>query len=98
MTILPNRSSRPRVFFEKSVLKNFAELIEKHLCQSLFFNKFAGLRSAILLKKRLLYKYFLSVVKFLSTLFFVEHLRWILLNQVRKETYLENIYEIFLRI
>ena len=29
---------------EKSVLKNFAKFAEKHLCQSLFFNKVAGLR------------------------------------------------------
>ena len=36
------RSSRPDVFCKKGVLKNFAKLTEKHLCQSLFFNKVAG--------------------------------------------------------
>ena len=35
------RSSRPDVFFEKGVLKNFAKFKGKHLCQSLFFNKVA---------------------------------------------------------
>ena len=39
------RSSRTEVFCRKGVLK--------HLCQSLFFNKVAGLRPATLLKKRL---------------------------------------------
>ena len=38
---------------KKGVLRNFEKLSGKCLCQSLFFNKFAGLRSATLLKKRL---------------------------------------------
>ena len=33
------RSSRPEVFYKKDVLRNFAKFTEKHLCQSLFFNK-----------------------------------------------------------
>ena len=36
------RSSRPEVICKKGVLRNFAEFIGKHLCQSLFFNKIAG--------------------------------------------------------
>ena len=36
------RSSRPEVFCEKGVLRNFAKFTGKHLCQSLFFNKVAG--------------------------------------------------------
>ena len=38
------RNSRPEVFCKKGVLKNFAKLTGKHLCQSLFFNKVAGPR------------------------------------------------------
>ena len=38
---------------KKCVLKNFAKLTGKHLCQSLFIDKVVGLRPAILLKKRL---------------------------------------------
>ena len=34
-----NRSSRPVVFCEKGVLKNFAKFIEKQLCHSLFLIK-----------------------------------------------------------
>ena len=43
----------PEVLYKKGVLKNFTKLIEKHLCQSLFFNKVGGLWSAALLNKRL---------------------------------------------
>ena len=38
-----NRSSRSEVFCKKGVLRNFAKFVGKHLCQSLFFNKVAGL-------------------------------------------------------
>ena len=34
-----SKSSRPDVFCEKGVLRNFAKFTGKHLCQSLFFNK-----------------------------------------------------------
>ena len=37
------RSSRTEVFCKKGVLRNFAKFTGKHLCQSLFFNKVAGL-------------------------------------------------------
>ena len=37
------RSSCQRCFVRKGVLRNFAKFTEKHLCQSLFFNKVAGL-------------------------------------------------------
>ena len=33
----------PEVLCKKGVLKNFAQFTGKHLCQSLFFNKLAGL-------------------------------------------------------
>ena len=38
------RSSHPAVFCKKGVLRNFAKFTGKYLCQSLFFNKVAGLR------------------------------------------------------
>ena len=53
-----DRSSRPEVFCKKGVLRNFAKFTGKHLCQSLFFNKVAGLRPSTLLKKRLWYRCF----------------------------------------
>ena len=44
------RSIRQEVFYEKGVLRNFTRFLEKHLRQSFFFDKAAGLRSATLLK------------------------------------------------
>ena len=66
------RSSYRRCFVKKGVLRNFAKLTGKHLCQSLFFNKVADLygeiyvfspnaekcRSVTLLKKSLWYRRF----------------------------------------
>ena len=41
----PNfRSSHLELFCEKEAIKNFAKFRGKQLCQSLFFNKIAGLR------------------------------------------------------
>ena len=75
------RSSRPEVFCKKGVLRNFAKFTGKHLCQSLFFNKVAGLRPATLLKKRLWHRCFpVNFTKFLRTPFIIEQLWWLLLN------------------
>ena len=41
-----NRSSRSDVFCKKVILRSFAKFTGKQLCQSLFFNKVAGLRPA----------------------------------------------------
>ena len=43
--------SRPEVFCKKGALRNFAKFTGKHLCQSLSFNKVAGLSLATLSKK-----------------------------------------------
>ena len=59
------RSSRPEVFCKKGVLRNFAKLTGKHLCQSFFFNK-----AATLLKKRLWLRCFpVNFAKFLRAPF-----------------------------
>ena len=69
------RNSRQEVFCKKGVLRNFAKFTGKHLCQSLFFNKVAGLRPATLLKKRLWHRCFpVNFAKFLRTPFLTEHL------------------------
>ena len=46
-------SSHRRCSAKKGFLRNFAKFTGKHLCQNLFFNKAAGLRPVILLKKSL---------------------------------------------
>ena len=47
------RSSRPEVFCKKGVLRNFTKFTGKHLCQSLFFNKVAGLAYNFIKKETL---------------------------------------------
>ena len=91
--VTSDRSSRPEVFCKKGVPRNFAKFTGKHLCQSLFFNKVAGLRPATLLKKRLWHRCFpVSFVKFLRTPFFTEHLRWLLLKRNGKGYFEQTIY------
>ena len=72
--------SRLEVFCKKGVLRNFTKVTGKHLRQSLFFNKVAGLRSENFIKKRLWHRCFpVTFVKFLRTLFYIEHLWWVVL-------------------
>ena len=60
----------PVVFYKNSALKNLAQFTGKHLCQSLFFNKIAGLSPATLLKKNLCHKCFpVNFAKILRTPF-----------------------------
>ena len=40
----------PGGVLKKGVYRNFAKFTGKHLCQSLYFNKVAGLRPATMLK------------------------------------------------
>ena len=47
------RSSHGCCSVKKGIVRNFANFTGKHLCQSLFFNKVAGLTPATLLKKSL---------------------------------------------
>ena len=62
------RSSRLEVFCRKGVLRNFEKFTGKHLCQSLLFNKVAGLKHVTLLKKRLWHSCFpVNFSKFLRT-------------------------------
>ena len=63
----------PEMFYKK---KGFAKFTRKHLYQSLFFSKVAGLRPAILLKKRLWHMCFpVNFAKFSRTPFFTEYLQ-----------------------
>ena len=59
------RCSRPEVVCKKGVLRNFAQLTGKHMCQSLFFNKVAGLRPE---------------EETLTQMFSCGHVWWLLLN------------------
>ena len=59
-----------QVFCKKGVIINFVIFTGKHLCQSLFLNKVAGLRPATLIKMRLWPRCFpVNFAKFLKTHF-----------------------------
>ena len=69
------RISRPEVFCKKNVLRSLTKFTEKHLCQSLFFNKIAGLRPATLFKKETLAHVFsCESCKIFKNTFFTENL------------------------
>ena len=74
------RSSRPEVFCKKGFLRNFVKFTGTYLCQCLFFNVVAGLRTATLLKKGFWKRCFpVNFAKFLRISFLTENLRWLLL-------------------
>ena len=74
-------NSRLEVLCRKGVLWNFEKFTGKHLCQSLFFNKLAGLRPVSLFKKRLWQRCFpVNFSKFLGIACFAKHLLWLLLG------------------
>ena len=68
--LTPYRSSYHRSSIKQGVFKNFAKSTGKHLCQSLFSNEVAGLRSATVLKKRLWHRCFpVNLRNFVENLF-----------------------------
>ena len=74
------------MFCEKGVPRNFTKSTGKHQCQSLVFNKKAGLRPATLLKKKLWHRCFPeNFAKFVSTPFLTEHFWWLLPELVENE-------------
>ena len=71
---ISNCQKQPSKFsIKKGVLKRFAKSTGKHLCQSLFFNKVAGLRPSTLLKKEALAQVFsCEFCKIFKNTFFTE--------------------------
>ena len=66
----------PEVCYKKSILKYLVKFIGKHLYQNLFFKKVAGLKSVILLKKRLWHRcFYVNFCEIFKNIFFTEHLR-----------------------
>ena len=63
------RNSRPELFCKKGVLRDFAKLTEKHVCQRLFINKVAGQSTGASRE----------FAKFWRIPFLTEHLWWLLL-------------------
>ena len=65
-------------------LKISQKLTGKHLCCSLFFNKLAGSKAFNFIKKETPTQVFSSeYYEIFKNTFFTEHLRWLLLNNLR---------------
>ena len=74
-------SSRPDVFCQKGVLRNFAKFTGKHLCQSLFFTKAAGAACNFIKKETLGQVFSCEFCEISRNIFFTEHLWWLLLQR-----------------
>ena len=93
-----NWSSFPEVFCKKGILRNCTRFTGKDLCQSIFFNKVAGLRPATILKKILWHRCFpVNFVKFPKTPFYIEHLWWLLLSKTESTKQSSCPVKIFFR-
>ena len=67
------KSSHRRCSIKKGVLRNFVKYIGKHLCQSSFFHKIAGLRPANFIKKETLAQvFFCEFCEIFKNTFFIE--------------------------
>ena len=70
---------------KKDALKNFAKFTGKHLWRSLVFNKIAGMRPVALLNKETSTQVFCcEFCKIFKNTFFIEPLRWLLLEKYTK--------------
>ena len=86
MGILPNRNSHQRFSIRKDVLKNFTKFTEKHPCQSLFFNKIAGLRPEVcnfIKQETLAQVFFCEFCEIFKNTYFTEHL-WVTTSHQRR--------------
>ena len=74
------RSSRPEMFCNKDVFKNFKKFTGKLLRHTSFLNKVAGIKAATLLKKETLAQVLsCGFCEIFKNTYFIEHLRWLLL-------------------
>ena len=71
------RSSRPDVFCEKGVLRNFAKFPGKHLCQSVFFNKVAGSACNFIKEETLAQAFTFEFCEIYKNTFFTDQLWWL---------------------
>ena len=83
------RSSHRRCSVRKDVYQNFAKFTGKHLRQSLFFNKAAGISNFI--KNEALAQVFsCEFYEISNNNFFTKHFRWLLLSGILLNNLMEN--------
>ena len=79
------------MFYKKCVLRNFAKYKGKQLCQSLLFNKVAGLRPSNLLTEALGQVFSGEFCEILKSKFFIEHL-WMTVSSLTNQKVVRNSY------
>ena len=82
-----DRRSHRRCSLRKGVLRNFAKFTGKHLCQSLFFNKVAGLGLQLYKKETLAQVFFCEFCEISKNTFFTEHL-WATASELSRKNIL----------
>ena len=78
----------PEVFFKKGVLKNFANLTEKHLCWSLFLIKMEAWETPAQM-------FSCEISKIFKNTYFEEHLRTTADQMICNKILLEKIRAVF---
>ena len=82
------------MFFKIGILKNFAIITGKPVSE-LLSNKVTGLKGCSFIKQSLQHRCFhVNIAKFLRAVFFIKHLRWLLLNKAK--TNVKSTWFIFL--
>ena len=76
----PFQKQPPQALYKKGILKKNTKFTGKCLCQSLFFNKFAGLRPAVLVKNRLAQLFSLWILRNFKNSFLQNILNRLLLS------------------
>ena len=98
--LFPCGSSRPEVFCKKSVLRKFTKFTGKHMCQSLFLNKIAGLRpkACSFIKEETLAQVFSGEICEISKNIFFHRTPLVAASLLGHRVVLWNFYEYILRI
>ena len=79
------KSRHQRCSVRKGVPRNFAKFTEKHLCQSLFFNKVAGGACNFIKKETLAQVFSCEFCEISKNTFFTEHL-WMTASGINSQT------------
>ena len=81
----------PRCSLKKDVFKIFCNIHRRTLILESLFNKVGDLKPSNFIKNRLQRRCFpVNIVKFFRVTFFIEHLRWLLLNNVHTSLHKKN--------
>ena len=79
------------MLYKRGVLKYFPKFTGKHLCQSLFFNKVAGLRPTTVLKRKLWHRCFSMNFAKILRITFLQNTSGLLLLTLTRDTSSQSV-------